>query len=248
MTKAIFALLLSLIISSAYGQEMMYDVPHAEITSLGKQVIKNVNTIKTYQFMLVKREYVENKDTGYQYINVKAQIDPLQVYVKFIKPARYAGREALYKDGGLVVKRGGRSLSGMVLHIRPDSPLAMEGNKYPITHINPKEICTELIDKINKELKFPLTRVYKKAGASIYKHPGIHYKLIHTTERPGMQCMTAEMLISTELGIPIYFKVVGWNRKTLEEYAFKDMVINPKFKPKDFDEENKEYGFTREAR
>ena len=74
----------------------------------------------------------------------------------------------------------------------------------------------------------------------------MHYKLIHTTDQPGMQCMTAEMVISTKLGIPIAFKVVGWDRKVLEEYYFRDMMLNVKFLPDEFDEGNKEYGFKNE--
>ena len=236
-------LILLIISSTAVAQE----VSPAEIDVIGKRVLSITNSVKSYQFLLVKREYVDGKDTGYQYIITKVQSKPLQVYLKFLKPARYEGREALYKNGELIVRRGGRgALKELVVRIDPEGPMAMDGNKYPITRIDPSVSCARLIQQINDELKFPETRVYKKTGASIDKHPGIHYKLIHTTEQAGMRCMTAEMLISTKLNIPIYFKVVGWDRKVLEEYYFRDMMLDVKFTPNEFDEGNKEYGFKNE--
>ena len=199
--------------------------------------------------MLAKRELIEGEDTGYHYMEVKLQVEPLKVYLKYLKPARYEGREALYTSEPyeeLTVKRGGRLTASMVLHILPTSPLAMDGNRYPITYINPRKTCGELARKILHESQFPDTVIRKKGGASIYKHMGTHYRLEHMTQDPKQECKMAEMLISDTLHIPYYYKVVGWNGKILEEYAFKDMIVNPTFGPNEFDENNPEYGFKKD--
>ena len=223
-----------------YAQEL---TPQ-EVAVIGKETIDKIGGINNYQFLLVKREIVEDRDTGYQYMQVKVQSKPLRVYIKFLKPARYVDREVIYDGKELVVRRGGRgAVKNLVVHITPDAPIAMDGNRYPITHISPSSMCSELVVKISKELGYPNTSIVKKDDVAIYKQPGIHYKLTHAAELPGMECKTAEMVISKELGIPLYFKVVDWKDRIVEEYAFQSMKVNVNFTSDEFDENNPEYGF-----
>jgi hypothetical protein len=55
----------------------------------------------------------------------------------------------------------------------------------------------------------------------------------------------AEISIDKELNIPIYYRAIGWGEPTivLEEYAFRDVVLNVGLTDADFSESNQEYGF-----
>jgi len=212
----------------------------AEVTKL------KIESIQTYKFLLVKREWADGRDTGYQYLQVKVRTEPLQIYVKFLKPKKYAGREALFKDGEITVRRGGTRLSDLVVSILPDSPLAMEGNRYPITFINPKVLANELMKKIEHELSFEETELIVFRQAEVFEQSGTHYRLIHTKQKRGMSCYVAEIMISNETGLPIYFRSIDFQKHLIEEYAFKDMVFNIEFDDIEFDEKNPEYGFNNE--
>lgn len=228
------------------------DITKEEVLAVAKETKQKIESISGYQFRLVKRELVDGKDTGYQYLDVKVLTEPLGIYVKFLKPEKYAGREALYyKDekygtDELVVRRGGTRMANMVLHITPDSVLAMDGNRYPITHMNPKVLAKELMEKIEKELAFPETKLEVYRQAKIGGQPGTLYTMTHTVKQEGMECLRAEVMICQKLGVPIYFRVYDFQKRTLEYYAFVGMIIDPKFTDDEFDEENPEYGFAKQ--
>jgi len=223
-----------------------------EVLKVARETKTKIESISGYQFLLVKRELVDGKDTGYQYLDVKVRTEPLGIYVKFLKPAKYAGREALYyKDAQygtdeLVVRRGGTRMANMVLHITPESVLAMDGNRYPITHMNPKVLANELMTKIEKELAFPETELQAYRQAKLEGQPGTMYTMTHTEKKEGMECLRAEVMICHKLGVPIYFRVYDFEKRTVEYYGFLKMQLNPEFTPDEFDERNPEYGFAKE--
>lgn len=221
-------------------------ISKTEVLEVARSTKLKIEEIKSYQFLLIKREIVNGRDTGYQYLQVKVRTEPLQIYVKFLKPKKYEGREALFKNGEITVRRGGTRMSDLVVNILPDSPLAMDGNRYPITYINPKTLSNELMKQIEYELSFDDTELVVFKQAKVFDQPGTHYRLIHTKQEKGMTCYVAEVMIDNELGIPIYFRTVDFRKHLIEEYAFRDMILNPKFDDGDFDENNPKYNFNRE--
>ena len=239
--RTILTFLLIIFSLTAYGKE---PISVKDIKDVIESTSKSINEVKTYQFLLIKRETIEGKDTGHQYLMAKVQTEPLKVYIKFLKPARLVGREALYTGRDLLIRRGGTRNPNLVLALDPFSPVAMVGNKYPITHMNPKTLCTQLIEKVEKEIQFPDTKLYK-TEASYAKQPGIHYRLIHKSQHPDMECCMAEMLISKKHNLPIYFKVVNWGNKVIEEYAFSMVKVNEALPVDTFNEDNPEYHFKR---
>lgn len=206
-----------------------------EILRIVNNTQSKLEEIDSYKFLLVKRELIDGKDTGYQYLNVKVQVKPLQIYVEFLKPARLQGRRALYTDGKMVVRRGGTRLSNLTLHIQPDSPLAMDGNKYPITHINPASTITELVTKIKQELKVEGTKLEVYRRAKVFEQSGTHYVLANKNQK-------AEIMIADATGLPIYFRVTI-NDVVVEEYAFRDMEVNVDFADMEFSIDNPKYEF-----
>jgi len=244
MIRAISLVLIILLSSMLIAKE---PISKQEVLQVAKNTKEKMDSIQTSQFLLVKKELVNGKDTGYQYLDVKVRVEPLQIYLKYLKPRRYEGREALYQNGEITVRRGGSRLSNMVLHILPSSPLAMEGNRYPITFLDPKAISERFIGQIENELRFEETEITVYRQAKVFNQPGTHYRLIHTEQKEGMQCYVAEVMISKELGVPIYFRSVDFRKRVVEEYAFKDIILNPTFTEDEFDEDNKEYGFNTQS-
>ena len=70
---------------------------------------------------------------------VKVRHRPFSVYVKFLGPAELKGREAIYiegaNDGNLMAHGTGIERVVGTLNLEPDSPLAMKGQRYPLTKI-----------------------------------------------------------------------------------------------------------------
>jgi hypothetical protein len=217
------------------------DVSKEQILTIARETKTYIENIEGYKFILIKREVVEGKDTGYQFLDVKVKAEPLSIYIKYLKPKKYVGREVLYFNGEIIARRGGSRMSNMIMHLTPDSPLAMDENKYPITHINPKILAQTLLEQIERELSFDDTTITLRSNAKIYGQLGTYYQLTHQKQQDGMGCATAEIVISNTLKLPIYFKVADFQQRVIEEYAFKDMIVNPEFTKTDFDQNNPEY-------
>ena len=205
-----------------------------------------VENVKDYTGLLIKREYVNGKDTGHQYLRFKFRENPLSIYLKFQKPASLQNREILYHGGDeILVKRGGRKNSNLTLAIAANSPLASEDNRYTINEMGLKKLTEKLIVQLKTEMVIPDTEIIVYDNAKLDGRIITHYRMIHHTKTDATLSRQAEISIDKELNIPIYYRAIGWGEPTivLEEYAFRDIVLNVGLTDEDFSESNQEYGF-----
>jgi hypothetical protein len=215
------------------------------------QIAEKVQTyltenVKDYTGMLVRREYVNGKDTGHQYLRFKFRENPLGIYLKFQKPASLQNREILYNGGDdIIVKRGGRKNSNMTLIIASNSPLATENSRYTIGEMGLKKLAEKLIIQLKTEMVVPNTEIVVYDNAKLDGRIITHYRMTHYTKTDATLSRQAEISIDKELNIPIYYRAIGWGEPTivLEEYAFRDVVLNVGLTDADFSESNQEYGF-----
>ena len=207
------------------------------------------SNILDYTGIFIKREMVNGKDTGYQYIEFKYREKPRGIYLKFLKPASLQEREVLYNGGDdLIVKRGGRSNSKLTLAIGIDSPVALEGNKYTIDEMGFKVLGERLIQRLKEEARIPETVFKIYDSAKIDGRDVVHYKMIHVASpHYKTTCLIAEVAIDKELKIPIYYRALDKDKEgnwiVLEEYGFRNIKLNVGLTDEDFSEDNKEYGF-----
>jgi hypothetical protein len=224
-------------------------VPIGEIVQIAEAIRTHIKTnIRDYTGLMVKREFVDGKDTGYQYIRFKLRESPLSIYFHYVKP--HAGREVLYggKDE-LIVKRGGsRGAPNLTLAISLDSVLATDGNRYTIKEMGLLVLSERLIKQLKAEMGVPDTEVRVYDNAKINGKLVTHYRMLHHTQTPQATCRMAEIAVDKALNIPIYYRSVGWQEPTviLEEYAFREMSINVGLIDEDFKETNPAYGFQKQ--
>jgi len=227
----------------------------AEVLLVAEEVQRGiVQNVKDYTGLLVKREYVGGKDSGYQYIQFKFREDPLGIYLLFIpgvskdgknqNPPSLWNREVVYNEkDGLIVKRGGRRNTTMTLAIATDSPLATEGNRYLITDMGLHTLLQRLLERIKVEANIPDTEIKVYDEAKVDGRSVRFYRMVHNTKTNIEQCYSAEIAVDKELHIPIYYRAKDNSGIVLEEYSFRNIKLNVGLTDKDFSDQNSEYGF-----
>jgi hypothetical protein len=218
--------------------------------------------IQDYTCSLVKRERVDGMLGGSQGMHVKIRHErkkgdtvtvPFSVFLAFLKPEKLAGREVLFvanqNQGDLIARRGGRRSPNMTIQLPIDSPMAMDGNRYPIVEIGFQNLTMRLIEVLEKEQTFGEGKIDIYPGAKVNGRLCTHFRLTHEQKRPGLTYFQAEVSVDDELGLPILFRSYDWPSKEgdepllLEEYFYKDVKLNVGLTDRDFDINNPDYHF-----
>lgn len=220
------------------------------------------DNIDDYTCLLIKRELVNGEDQGTQFMQVKIRHEkrageevqvPFSVYLRYVKPEKFLGREVLYvaghNQGDLIARRGGRRNPNLTVQLIPDGPLAMEGNRYPITEIGFQTLAVRLLEVLEQELKYDDGVVQVFENAKVGERACTHYRLIHNQRRPGLTYHMAEVSMDDELGVPIYYAAYdfpaqeGGKPVLLEQYFYVDVKLNVGLTDRDFEADNPEYQF-----
>ncbi len=223
---------------------------------------QRMEEIQDYTCSLVKRERVDGMLGGSQGMHVKIRHErkegdtvtvPFSVFLAFLKPEKLAGREVLFvanqNQGDLIARRGGRRSPNMTIQLPIDSPMAMDGNRYPIVEIGFQNLTMRLIEVLETEQKFGKGKIDIYPGAKVNGRLCTHFRLTQEQKRPGLTYFQAEVSVDDELGLPILFRSYDWPSKEgdepilLEEYFYKDVKLNVGLTDRDFDINNPEYHF-----
>ena len=133
--------------------------------------------INDYTALLVKRERVNGQVGVHEFMSAKIRnrkvvngqiVQPLSVYLNFLKPTTVKGREVIYvenqNEGKLVAHEGGfkgKFLPTVSLPV--DGMLAMRGQRYPMTEIGIENMIVRLIERGETARQFPdVTCEYRK--------------------------------------------------------------------------------------
>ena len=218
--------------------------------------------VNDYTCNLYRRELVDGEDQHWQMMALKIRHEkkendkiavPLSVYLRFLKPKKLEGRAVIYvrnqNNGDLIGRRGGRRNPSMTVQLAPTSPMAMEGNRYPITEIGFKNLAKRLIEVLEQEMEYRDGELEVWENAKVGDRKCTHYRLTHHEKRPNLTYHMAEVSVDDELGIPIRYgaydfpKEEGGKPQLLEQYVYTDVAINVGLTDKDFDPRNPSYDF-----
>ncbi|NLX53827.1 MAG: DUF1571 domain-containing protein [Planctomycetaceae bacterium] len=218
--------------------------------------------VHDYECQLYKRERVDGVLGNPQLMFVKIRhqqqdgdkvVVPFGVFLQFLKPERMEGREVLYiqdqNQGDLIARRGGRKSPNVTVQLPPDSVMAMDGNRYPITEIGFRNLTMRLIEVLEKEKAHNDGAIEIFPDAKVDGRKCTHFRLTHHTQRPDLTYHMAEVSVDNELKIPIYFRSFDWpaeeggKPRLLEEYFYKQVRLNVGLTDLDFDHRNPEYHF-----
>jgi hypothetical protein len=179
---------------------------------------------------------------------------PFGVYIKFVKPVKIAGREALWVEGansGKMIghKARGESVVTISAWLLPTSNLAMAGQLYPITEIGIENLINKLIERGGKERAHGDVDVEWTKNV-INKRPCRVLTLLHPEKDARFDFHKAQIFIDDAFGVPVRYVAYDWPKgdklaasDILEEYTYTDIKFNVGLTDKDFDSRNKSYNF-----
>lgn len=236
--------------------------PALKIARTGLETIRT--NIQDYTCILIKRERIGAKLGDYEYMHAKVRTGrfangqkiPFSVYMYFLKPAAIKGREVLYVEGQngdkLVAHETGikGKLFGTV-DLKPDGPIAMMGQRYPITDVGIENLVLKLIERGERETKVG------RNDCSVTFHPGAKIngrvctllRVMYNQPGPEIEFYKAEIFIDDELQVPIRYVAYDFPMKegdqppVLEEYTYVNLKLNVGLTDADFDRNNEQYNF-----
>jgi len=178
--------------------------------------------------------------------------------MKFLAPADLQGREVIFvegrNDGKLIARRGGRRFAYVTTSVDPLGELAMERNRYPITHIGIQSLVEELLAVGREELQNPPEELLCKQidGVKIDGRACRVIQFAHPVRRDRYRYHVARIFIDEELGLPIRHASYDWpdeegdRPKLLEEYTYLNLKFNVGLTDWDFDHRNESYQFLKQ--
>lgn len=206
-------------------------------------------SVRTYSCRLVKREQINGRIGDYQYADLRVRerqgdggqmSDPLAVYVEFLAPATVAGRRVLYvgdqNDNKMLVRRGGKRFSYVVVSLDPHGPSAQHESRVPITDVDYRGLIAGLIQVIDRHIRVDPagvnTQVQVAAQAKVDGRPCSVIRVIHPAPQDGIGFYTASVYIDQKLHVPIRIDAYGWPESPdqapplMAEYTYTDLKLN----------------------
>jgi len=170
---------------------------------------------------------------------------PFSIYYKFIRLDK--GQEVIYiankNKGNLIAHLGGAiSLFPICRWLSPTDPMAMQGNKYPITRSGIGNMIDSLISQyeLAKEAG-DLEAFYM--GTEVIDGRNTHVIARKLPQKDEYACYLSVTNIDIETKLPIRNASINWDFTLEEVYQYKNLKINQGLTDKDFDPNNKEYHF-----
>ena len=219
--------------------------------------------VHDYECILIKRERVGTTLNDEEYMLAKVRcrkvedgrtVNPLSVYLRFLKPDAVKNQEVLWVEGKnnnkLIGHQGGR-LGKLTpsIWLDPNGPIAMRGNRYPVTEMGVENLVVKLIEKGERDRKREECEVKFYEDAKINKRPCLLIEVKHPVARPHFDFHIAQIYLDKELNVPVRYAAYSWPEAgsdkplLLEEYTYVNVKVNVGLKDEDFDDHNKNYGF-----
>lgn len=262
-----FCLLVALASSSAQAQQdprtasrpesnQQVEAEHPLLPALriAQEAIDHIdNDIQDYSCTLVKRERIDGKLQGPDYIFMKIRHRPFSVYTYYLKPDNMRGQEAIYvegqNDGKLQAHGTGVTSVIGTISLDPDGAMAMKGQLYPITKAGIRNMLTQLLDLGARESKFGECEVKFFKGAKVDGRECTMIEVHHPQPRRNFKFALARIFLDEEYKVPIRFEGYTWPKRPgqplqlAEEYTYTRLKLNRGYSDLDFDTRNKNYGF-----
>lgn len=216
--------------------------------------LSDIEALKDYSAVLVKRERVGGKVGDYEKMFVKVRHRPLSVYMYFLSPANLRGQEVIYVEGqndGKMWARGSGIRGQMfgTVSLKPDGVIAMQGNRYPITEIGILNLVRRLIEVAEADTKYGECEVKFYQGAKVGDRVCTCIEVVHPVPRRNFRFHLARIFVDDELNMPIRYEAYSWPTspdgapELIEEYTYLDLKLNVGFTDADFDIRNPNYQF-----
>ncbi len=219
--------------------------------------------ISDYTALMVKREQVGGELGEHEFMEAKIRnrkvidgkiVQPLSVYLKYLKPSSVKGREVIYvegqNEGNVIAHEGG--FKGRFLptvNVPPDGMLAMRGQRYPVTEIGVENLIEKLLERGQTARQFKDAQCEFRKNARIKDRVCTVFQVTLPTRQPALDFHQAQIFIDDQLNVPIRYIAYDWPAnhgaplEVLEEYNYLNLRVNVGLTDEDFDPNNKAYNF-----
>ena len=222
---------------------------------LAQQGLVKINAnVRDYSCTIVKRERIDGKLGEHEYMFAKIRSQPFSVYLYFLGPDSVKGQEVIYVSGhndGNMLAHAGSGVRAMVgtVSLKPQSMLAMQGNRYPVTEIGVENLARRLVEVAEHDKQFGECDVNFYPNAKVNGRICTCVQVSHPVPRRNFRFHLARVFIDDELTIPIRYEAYDWPQEAggqpvlLEEYTYMNVKTNNGFTDADFDPKNTAYKF-----
>jgi len=232
-----------------------------DIARGGLQTVRG--NVSDYTALLVKRERIGDTLGVHEFMYAKVRnrkvvngqiVQPLSVYLNFLKPSTIKGREVIYvegqNDGNMVAHEGG--FKGRFLptvNIPPDGMLAMRGQRYPMTEIGIENLIVKLIERGERARQYPDVQCEFRKNARVKDRTCTVLQVTQPTQRPDSDFYQAQVFIDDAINLPIRYIAYDWPAvegaplEVIEEYNYLNLQLNVGLTDADFDPRNPDYNF-----
>ena len=236
--------------------------PAIELAQNGLETLRA--NVRDYTCVLVKRERIGDELGEYEYMFAKIRneqktngqvVVPFSVYLYFLKPEAIKGREVVFVRGRNEEKMIAHEGRGSVwsrfgsVWLNPTGPIAMKGNRYPITEIGLDVLVTRLLEKGVRDRQRGECLVEFRKGAKINNRQCTMLQVTHPNPRPYFDFHIAQIFIDDEFNVPVRYAAYTWPTEPggqpvlQEEYTYLKLKLNVGLTDKDFDPKNTDYNF-----
>jgi hypothetical protein len=205
--------------------------------------------IRDFSCRLIKRERIDGHLQDYHYIDMYVRekayagtrvVGSLSVLLEFLGPTEIAGRRVLFvagkNDNKMLVRKGGRRFSYLVVDLDPLGPSARRESLVPITELGFHRQLGQMIRVLERDMvedrSGENTNVEHIKGAKINGRLCQVIRITHPNQRDGLQFFRANMYIDSELHVPVRIDAYGWPEQVdrepplLAEYTYTDLKLN----------------------
>ncbi|MDA8563663.1 DUF1571 domain-containing protein [Mariniblastus sp.] len=217
--------------------------------------------VQDYTAIMVKREQIGGVVGEPEYMKLKVRCpretasekQSFGVYMKFLRPKAFAGREVIWVDGvnqNRMCVHEGRGLMAMrEFNLDPTGWVAMKGNRYPVYDAGIENLIIKLIEKAERDRNAgPCTATYRE-GAQINKRSCTLIELVHNEKKAPYEFHKAQVFIDNELNLPVRYAAYDWPASPggtpvlMEEYTYVNVDVNVGLTDTDFDPSNPQYHY-----
>jgi negative regulator of sigma E activity len=151
------------------------------------------------------------------------------------------------RNGGeMFARRGGTRFSYVTTRLRPESDLAMRGNRYPVTQFGIENLVYRLLLTARGDLETHCD-VDILPDAKVNDRPARAIIVTHQSAQENPEYYQARIFVDKELELPVHFESYDWPKtpdqepELLEQYSYTQLQLNRGLTDADFSENNPQY-------
>ena len=243
-------------VASAMQTSPVAEHPLIPVIHWAERERPKIAVIKDYTATMQKQENVGGTVLEAEVMEIKVRHEPFSVYIKFRYPKNLDGRQAIFvkgkNDNKLIAHGVGFQKAFGTQRLDPNGPIAMIGNKYPITEMGILNLTDKLLEVGYKDSKFgecEVTYQDVKIGSRDAARDCTLIQVVHPVRRQHFMFNVARIYVDKELNLPIRYESYDWSRREgespqlIEAYTYLNLKLNVGLTDLDFDHTNPAYAF-----